>query len=153
MRQALARVVAPLCLIAVTTSACSHEPTRRQVITSLDSTCRSAQRRLSRIHVPPVQSSNDLRGFASAMHTALPIVIGELDDLGAIDVPKADQKRTDRILSEFERAVDQFNRAEHAARRGDLGATQADITRAQRFTKTADKLARDYGFRVCGRPT
>ena len=126
------------------------QPTRSGAIAKWDATCRATHARLSNIRIPAVTSGTDLQPFASAMQRALPIVIQELERLGAVTVPPGDQKTADRILTDLERAVDQLHQAERSATQRNLAATKSAITRSQTYTAASSALARAYGFRVCG---
>ena len=137
--------------VVVLAAACSQTPTRAEAIAKWDAICRTTQARLVKIPVPAVNSGADLKPFASATMRALPIVIQELDELGAVPVPPDDQKTADRILTDFERAIDQLHRAERSANLGNLAATRSEIARSQTYTAAAIALARSYGFNVCGR--
>jgi len=145
------RSMVALCVLGVLAAACARQTTRADTIAKWDAICRTTQARLVKVPVPTVSSGVDLKPFASATQRALPIVIQELDQLGAVPVPPDDQKTADRILTDLERAVDQLHRAERSARQGNLAATQSEIARSQTYTATAIALARSYGFRVCGR--
>jgi hypothetical protein len=151
MVPSFARASVSLVLAAALLSSCSHEPTRSDAIAGWDDICRSTQSRLSKIQVPNVTSAHDLERFAGAMKKALPVVIDELNRLGMVQVPSADQKTVDRILSDLERSADQLHQAERSAKREKVDATKSAIGRSEKYTKAAGKLARSYGFKVCGR--
>jgi hypothetical protein len=139
-----------ICVVAVLASACHSGPSRADTIRQWDAICRATQARLETIKVPNVTTKSDLPRFLKGIRKALPIALGEIDQLRAVPVPKEDHDVADGILSELVGAAGQLQAAERSAKKGDLKATERSLRRSASATKAAGEAARSFGLQVCG---
>jgi hypothetical protein len=71
---------------------------------------------------------------------AKPVLQGSVDDIRALREPKADTKQVNRIL----------DAVEHVIARVDADPTVLPESDTSNVFAKPDKLARKYGFKVCG---
>ena len=150
MRAGGVRWTAAVCVAGVLATACHSGPSHADTIRQWDAICRATQARLETIKVPNVSSQADLPRFVKAIKKALPIALGEIDQLRAVPVPKTDHEVADGILSDLVTAAGQLQAAERSAKKGNLKATERALRRSANATKTAGQAARSLGLKVCG---
>lgn len=84
----------------------------------------------------------------TAMDTAAPVMLRQVDDLRELDPPEADEDLIETMLDDLETAINDFDALVNDAVAGDDNAKEAldgDDPAAD-----VDRRAREYGFEVCG---
>ena len=74
----------------------------------------------------------------------------ELAELRNLNEPRADRDTVAKMLQFVEDGIHATERVEKAAKNGDAEAATSAIDEVNGLTDRANKLARDYGLKVCG---
>jgi hypothetical protein len=135
-------LVSTLALGSVASAGSDQPLTKKQFIKQSDKICLATQRQADQLAgqyfgALPAGQDPDLATLTAFWEAYAPVVEGEIDDLRALKEPNADRKKVKQLLKAVQSGVD----------------TVTDDP-AVLFTGTpfanADRLARAYGFKVCG---
>jgi hypothetical protein len=135
-------IVSTFALGGVATAHGDEPLTKKQFIKQGDQVCLDVEAQADQLAAQyfgalPSGQDPDLVTLTAFWEAYAPVVDGEIDDLRALDEPKADRKRVKKLLAAVQDGVDTVT---------DDPAVLFD---SEPFAK-ADRLAQAYGFKVCG---
>ena len=132
--------------------------TKAELITQADALCTSYDARAKPIeerfpNVDPTSaetSEDDLRKFADPLHELHDLYSDEVGELRDLNPPEADEDLWDSALDNLQETLDALNDFADAAGDADREGIREAIDAGQKSSDAADKIAQDYGFKVCG---
>ena len=155
MKMALTTVSALLVgLAAVAFGACGGPETKpkAEVIRKADAACSRRHRQEARLSQPTVApdtaTAKDMPAIAAFLKQDYPIVKAQIDDVRKAGPPDRDRALFDRTLAAADRLVKDFAQARDAAARGDVTGFKAAFAKIR--TNESGRLAKQFGFKVCG---
>jgi hypothetical protein len=115
-------------------------------VSRADAICKRYSARIKAIPQPKSPA-----GIPRFVERALPLTRKELAELRALRPPAKDAGTVRRILDEFERTIEAGRKLSAAVQKNDRGAFDRANLAGSKAARTADRLARAYGFRSCGK--
>jgi hypothetical protein len=131
-----------LALAGVATAEGDNPLTKQQFIKKADKICRAAETQGDQaaeqyFAALGPNEEPDIATLTAFIGAYGPVVQGEIDDIRALDEPKADRKKVKKILGAVQDALDTITE------------DPSVLLDSSPFAK-ADKLAQAYGLKVCG---
>ncbi|MGH2817833.1 MAG: hypothetical protein ACRDJS_05160 [Actinomycetota bacterium] len=137
-------VLAALPLIAL--QACDGGLSKEEFIEAADEICAEADERSQDLEPPT--NPQALREF---VERAERITRQLVDGLRELEPPGGDEDTIEQMIGKIEEAIGYLPGIERAARLSDVAAIQQLGARLQAAASEANRLARDYGMKNCGR--
>jgi hypothetical protein len=98
----------------------------------------------------PSTSDEDLKKFEDPLDATHDLRGRQVDELRALTPPEEFQEQWDSVLSFLDASVEALGRAADAVGEADREAMAAAFADGQEGSDEADRIAKDYGFKVCG---
>ena len=91
-----------------------------------------------------------LKEFEEPLNATQELRSRQVDELRTLRPPEEFQEQWDTVLSFLDASVEELGRAADAVGEADREAMAAAFADGQEGSDEADRIARDYGFKVCG---
>ena len=132
--------------------------TKAELVAQGDAICKSYDERGKPIearfpNVDPTAaatSDEDVRKFADPLDDLYDLYKGQVQELRDLKAPEADEELWDTALDHLEATLEAIPDFADAARDADRDGIREAVAAGQRSSDAADKIAQDYGFKVCG---
>jgi hypothetical protein len=98
----------------------------------------------------PSTSAADLKKFEEPLHASHDLRNRQVGELRDLTPPEDFQDDWDTVISDLDTAIEATEEAADAIGKADRTAVAAAFARAQPSFDEADKIAKEYGFKVCG---
>ncbi len=149
--------LAALVLLAAGCGSSAKRLSKDEFITKADGICGAAQKGIPRIPAslgknfdPATASTERLAAFGTYLQGVLTVFRNEVRELRKLHPPKDFQASYDSVLDLLDEGVKEGGEASAAARSGERAKVQAKLTESDDHFGSANKIARDYGLKVCG---
>ncbi|MFN2469250.1 MAG: hypothetical protein ABR521_14105 [Gaiellaceae bacterium] len=153
----------PLAALLVAAAGCGGDGggerlTKAELITQGDAICTSYDARAKPIeerfpNVDPTSdetSEDDVRKFADPLDELNDLYSEQIGELRDLKAPEADEDLWDTALDNLQATLDALADFADAARDADREGIREAVEAGQKSSDAADKIAQDYGFKVCG---
>jgi hypothetical protein len=135
----------------------ADRPTRAQFIAGTDRVCATSNRRTRVLNRQLARAAAGARDDRDLLRRLAPILergYGRVRDnaiaFRTAEPPAADAARIDRIRRLYDRQAEFVSKLAAAARRGDVRRFEALSDEQRQVVSRARRLARAFGFKVCG---
>jgi hypothetical protein len=95
-------------------------------------------------------SDEDLKKFEEPLHATHDLRSRQVDELRELTPPEAFQEQWDTVLADLDKGIEGTAEAADAIGNADRAAVEAAFAGAQSAFDEADRIAKEYGFKVCG---
>ena len=133
-------IVGALGFGGVATARSNKALTKKQFIKQADKVCLAAMKQGNEIYarvIADYEGGDDAAANAAVWVEYGPVVQREVDDIRSLREPRADRKKVNKLLAAVQDALDTVT------------ADTSVLSTSQPFAK-ADRLAQNYGFKICG---
>ena len=139
-----ARIVAALALVAL--GACSEGLSKDEFIKQADQICEEADAKSEELEPP--RTPEELEEFAGRAQE----ITGQLvEDLGELEPPADDADVIERMLDRIETTIALLPDIQEATAERDTQEVERLVTQLREQASEANRIAQDYGLKVCGR--
>lgn len=147
VRRRLAIVFTLLLLVAVGGIAwwLLHGPTKDSFIEEADAICRAGRDEALSFDEPV-----DLESSGRFVDQNISLLERQLRDIRELEIPEEDRAVLDEWFATYERVAGELRDSVRAAETGNQKRFDAAFERASTVSVKLDRVARDYGFEVCG---
>jgi|tagenome__1003787_1003787.scaffolds.fasta_scaffold20927169_2 hypothetical protein len=135
--------------------AAASAPSKSEYVRSADRVCSQVRVLLNSANVELAKAFNEKKagGAADALDRFTPKFSAKVEQLRKLPPPSGDEAQVAGVLRVMATQVDALKRESRALRAEDSKSLEAIGKVQQQAFKDADRLARQYGFHVCGRST
>jgi hypothetical protein len=95
-------------------------------------------------------SDEDLKKFEEPLHATHDLLSGQVDELRDLTPPEDFQDQWDTVLADLDKGIEATAEAADAIGNADRAAVEAAFASTQPAFDEADRIAKEYGFKVCG---
>ncbi|MBA2358143.1 MAG: hypothetical protein H0V84_06915 [Actinobacteria bacterium] len=130
--------------------------TKEELIAQGDAICKKHRDKFEAIDFPktdptsPETSDEVLEQFGGALDQGVTIFRDQIGELRDLNPPEDFEEAYDGAMDGLDGAVDSLDEAAGAAHDADRDKLREALDESNRRGEAADKVARDYGFQVCG---
>ena len=130
--------------------------TKEELIAQGDAICKKYRERFNEIDFPnadPTSSETSdevLDQFGDALDEGVALFRDQIGELRDLNPPEDFEDGYNGAMDGLASAVDSLEEAADAAHDADRDKLRAALAESERHGEGADKVARDYGFKVCG---
>ena len=130
--------------------------TKDELISQGDAICEKYRSKFEAVDFPnadptsPNTSDEVLDQFGDALDEVVPIFRDQIGELRDLNPPEDFEDQYNGAMDDLDGAVDSLDEAADAAHDADRDKLREALQESDRRGEAADKVARDYGFKVCG---